>query len=62
MKMSVVMMLIYGVTGVMAAVVPNKLLDPKLALVVLSLLYSAHISWGAVAGKRAHESSISNPE
>ena len=54
MKMTVAMMVTYGVGGVAAALAPRPPLDTRLAVIALLLLYSVHVFWIAA---RKRESS-----
>ncbi len=55
MKMSLVMVMIYGGCGIAAAarMTAPGLLDSRVALIALFLMCSAHIGWRAFAPKRA---------
>ena len=57
MKMTVAMMVTYGVGGVAAALAPRPPLDTRLAVIALLLLYSVHVFWIALARKRECSSS-----
>jgi len=61
MKMTLLMIVIYGAGAVAAAarMTAHGLLDSRLALIALALMCSAHIGWRASARKRAHQISES---
>ncbi len=54
MKITVLMVAVYGICGVAAAAKMSSpgLLDSKLALIALFIMCSAHICWRAFARKR----------
>ena len=58
MKMNDIMMVIYGVCGVAAAIAPSAVINFKLSSMALILIYSAHMFWTAVAGKHAQDNSV----
>lgn len=58
MKMNDIMMVIYGVCGVAAAIVPQAVINFKISSMALILIYSAHMLWTAIAGKQAQDNSV----
>ena len=55
MKMTTLMMVVYGVSAVAAILAPHGLLESKVVLIALLLTCSAHICWRTMLRKRAHE-------
>ena len=61
MKTNILLLTIYGGCGVAAALAPNGLLDSRLAVMALCLLYTAHMFWRTRARKRRYAKD-SNPK